>query len=100
MIDPRNYNGPPEEITTIDADAAADDFTTLTGVAVSPYRWPVLACDECGCLFAPDTDGETFYPDRRTLFGEDGDAGCHTGQTECACHAIAYSIPLDPPEDQ
>lgn len=94
MIDVTHYNGDPDAITTADADAVAEDFTTLTGVAVSPYRWPVLACDECGCLFAPDTDGDTFYPDRRALVGHDGDAGCHTGQTDCACHAIPYSIDL------
>lgn len=101
-VDTSAYNGS-QGPHPIGSTVAARDFTALTGVKVSPYLWPVLACDECGCIFAPDTDGARYYPDRHVITAEadpSGTNGCRTGDAECQCHQIPYSIDLMEDNDQ
>lgn len=43
----------------------------------------VLCCEECSCIFLPDDDGGTIFPDRFERPDNPHD---------CGCHAVGYMI--------
>lgn len=73
------------------SDAEVSDLSWVpSGILLEPMEALVFYCSECGCLFVPQREGDTVYPDRNTFVGVDGKVCADV--TDCACHSLPYEM--------
>ncbi|WP_280361473.1 hypothetical protein [Nocardia wallacei] len=57
------------------------------GVQLERFTTAIYWCADCTCLFVPDIDADTIYPDRAVPVGMLGDPAT---DHDCHCHALPY----------
>ena len=79
----------PTGCQTESADAArslSPRFATA-GVQLERIIAALYACADCPCLFLPQIDADTIYPDRAVPIGMSGHPDT---DHDCRCHALPY----------
>ncbi|MGX1778530.1 hypothetical protein ACWIGW_40940 [Nocardia brasiliensis] len=60
---------------------------TAAGVQLERFTTAIYWCADCSCLFVPDIEADTIYPDRAVPVGMLGDPAI---DHDCRCHALPY----------
>ncbi|WP_067665535.1 hypothetical protein [Nocardia miyunensis] len=85
----------PTHCRTDPADAARSlrpQFATA-GVQLDRVTAAIYGCTDCSCLFVPETDADTIYPDRAVIVGMSGHPDT---DHDCRCHTLPYEwVPAD-----
>lgn len=67
--------------------AAVAAAVAAAGVQLERFTTAIYWCADCSCLFVPDIDIDTIYPDRAVPVGMLGDPAT---DHDCRCHALPY----------
>lgn len=81
----------------VDRDAPVDDEFTMAIApffsgrehAIMPRVFKTWHCEDCGCAFLADIDGDAVWPDRFVRVSEARDRG-ECNDRDCRCHRLPY----------